>query len=84
LGKGKTKPTNSFTLENEKEKRAREYREKAANLGSEELKSEERFVIKIKNNFVLGNEKEEKTREYKEKTSEYEEKSREKSQLPAI
>ena len=67
MGKGETKTTNNFTLENEKEERAREYREKAANLGSEELKSEERFVIKTKNNFVLGNEKEEKTREYKEK-----------------
>ena len=75
-------------MENEKEERAREYREKAGNLGSEELKSEERFVIKTKNNFVLGNEKEEKTRvlrkEKEEKTSEYKEKSREKSQLPAI
>ena len=66
MGKGKTKTKSNFTLENEKEERTREYREKAANLGSEELKSEERFVIKKKKNFVLGNEKEEKTREYKE------------------
>ena len=48
MGKGKTKTKNNFTLENEKEERTREYREKAANLGSEELKSEERFVIKKK------------------------------------
>ena len=54
LGKGKTKTKNNFTLENEKEKRTREYREKAANLGSEELNSEERFVIKKKKKLCIG------------------------------
>jgi hypothetical protein len=67
---------------------SREYREKAANLGSEVLKSEERFVIKTKDNFVLGNEKEEKTREYKEKKKKKRQvsikKRVERSQLPAI